>query len=154
MSAIQKAIDTLNNLSAVLMCADETGYVEDCGFVDIERVEREAKEAIQALQSLEGEAFEVIWDDYSAKNVLSERGLEWIDSARQGDMLYTTPQPPAVPDGYVMMEVGCVPDFVLDAALRDYRLVKQLDGDDDRTPVLAAISAGLLAAAQQGGVRD
>jgi len=54
---------------------------------------------------------------------------------------------PAVPDGYVLMEINCVPDFVLEAAMRDYRLVKQLGGDD-RTLVLTAITAALLSAAK------
>jgi len=54
---------------------------------------------------------------------------------------------PAVPDGYVLMEINCVPDFVLEAAMRDYRLVKQIGGDD-RTLVLTAITAALLSAAK------
>lgn len=95
MSAIQNAITVLDKMDERLSAH---------GYLDTDGARVEIKEAIQALQSLEGksEPFAYCFTDVSGKP------SEFCDSPRhasEGDLrirtpLYTTPQPPAVPDGY------------------------------------------------------
>lgn len=45
-AAAPDLVGALKTLLAVSECADETGYVEDCGFVDIETVQQRARDAL------------------------------------------------------------------------------------------------------------
>lgn len=51
-AAAPELLEALESLLAVSECADETGYVEDCGFVDLEKVQANARAAINKAKGV------------------------------------------------------------------------------------------------------
>ena len=99
MSAIQKALEAMEDLRDDLL---ERASVDSDGT----RVVNASNgrwiafcDAIQVLQSLEGEAVAtVVGDDIRFKRGFTDSDIIKEFGLKHGDKLYTTPQPPAVPD--------------------------------------------------------
>lgn len=100
MSAIHKGITAIKDLLSIM----PPSVLVSPG--DAGNKIKYAKEAIQALQSLEGEAVGEVSCIPPEKCGYFGRPIAtmyFMSSVKEGDKLYTAPQPPAVPDGCVQI---------------------------------------------------